>query len=173
MRALIFFFLTISFAQATCRSFQRAEELLDTRKFLESSGDRMIRNEQLRRRGLPTEPEEMLPLGDINQARNYVQNFPAFRDLGFPPLSAETWRPHIKRNVGGTAAAGLRDGWRISMNGRAAVVRLDFDPRKGMHYNVEVEDALHRTHKLAVSFPCNGRPCTQADYERIMRSLNR
>ncbi len=173
MRALIFILFISSFAHATCRSFQRAEELLNTERFVAASNSHILRNEERRRQRLPPEAEERLQLGDINQARSFAHNFPAIHDLGFPPLAANTWRPHIKRNVGGTSAGGLRDGWMINHNGRYAVVRLDFDPKKGMHYNIEIEDAQRRTHKLAVEFNCNNRPCTEADYLRTMQTINR
>ncbi len=173
MRALIIYFLFTSYAFAICRGFQRAEELLDTRRFLSASNEHLLRNEERRRHRLPPESEEILQLNDINQARSFAHNFPAIRDLGFPPLSANTWTPHIKRAVGGSRAGGLKDGWKINHNGRYAVIRLDFDPQKGMHYNIELEDSARRTHKLAIEFNCNNRPCTEADYMRTMATLNR
>ncbi len=132
-----------------------------------------MRNEERRRLGQDPEPEEAFKIGDIQQARNYAFNFPAIRDLGFPPPTANTWTPHVKRALGGSRAAGMRDGWKISHNGRYAVIRLDFDPQKGMHYNIELEDAQRRTHKLAVEFECGNRPCNERDYLRAMQTLNR
>lgn len=172
MRALILFLLPLSL-WANCRNLAEAEALLNTRNFLQRSNEHIQRNAERRRQRLPPEAEERLQVSTIEQARNYALRFPAIRDLGFPPISANTWTPHIKRNVGGSAAGGLRDGWRISQNGRAAVVRLDWDPQKGMHYNIELEDAQRRTHKLSVEFNCNNRPCTERDYLNEMRRLNR
>jgi hypothetical protein len=173
MRYLILFLLLTNIAHSNCRSFQRAEELLDTRRFVSASGDHITRNAERARRGLPPEGEMRLQLGDISQARNYSMNFPAIRDLGFPPLNANTWRPHTKRAVGGSRAGGLRDGWEINHNGQFGRVRLDYDHGKGMHYNIELEDARGKTHKLSVEFKCNNRPCTEADYLRYMQAMNR
>lgn len=173
MRALIFLFFLSSVVYANCRSFEAAEQLLDSRRFLENSRNHIARNEERRRQRLPPESEQTLQLGDMNQARNYALRFPAIRELGFPEVSQSTWTPHIKRAVGGSPAGGMRDGWKINHNGRYAVIRLDYDPTKGMHYNIELEDARGLTHKLAVEFNCNNRPCTQADYLRAMQTLNR
>jgi hypothetical protein len=173
MRALILFFSFITVAFADCRNFQRAEELLDTKKFVSASNDHIARNAERTGKGLPPEAELRLQVGDINQARSYTMNFPAIRDLGFPPLNANTWRPHVKRSVGGSQAGGMRDGWMINHNGQYGIVRLDYDPHKGMHYNIELEDARGKTHKLSVEFNCGNRPCTEADYLRTMHTLNR
>lgn len=173
MRSLILFFLSISVAHSNCRNLQRAEELLDTRRFVSASSDHITRNADRARRGLPPEPELSFQVADISQARNYSMNFPAIRDLGFPPLNANTWRPHTKRAVGGSRAGGMRDGWQITHNGQFGRVRLDYDQAKGMHYNIELEDSRGRTHKLAIEFKCNNRPCSEADYLQAMRALNR
>ncbi len=173
MRYLIPFILFSQYAYSDCRSFQRAEELLDTRRFVSASGDHIARNAGRRARGLPPESELRLQVGDISQARSYSMNFPAIRDLGFPPLNANTWRPHTKRAVGGSRAGGMRDGWEINHNGQFGRVRLDYDQNKGMHYNIELEDARGKTHKLSVEFKCNNRPCTEADYLKTMQALNR
>jgi hypothetical protein len=146
--------------------------MLDSKSFIEVSKDHLHRNRERRLLGLPPEAEPSLSLADINQARSFTMNFPAIRDLGFPPISAAEWSPHLKRAVGGSKAGGLRDGWKINHHGRYAVVRLDFDPVKGMHYNIELQDQMKRTHKLSVQFNCNNRPCTESDYLKTMRDLN-
>ena len=89
------------------------------------------------------------------------------------PLAADKCTTHTKLAVGKSPAQGLRDGWKVNHNGRYAVVRLDYDPQKGMHYNIEIQDDKKRTHKLAVGFNCNNQPCTEADYLRTMQALNR
>lgn len=131
-----------------------------------------MRNQERRQRRLPPESEESLHHNDINQARNFAINFPAIRDLGFPEFNPRTWTPHIKIAVGNSRAAGLRDGWKINHNGKYAVIRLDYDPQKGMHYNIELEESPGVTHKLTVEFDCNNRPCTENNYLRAVRSLN-
>lgn len=170
---IIFFFIYSSLIHARCGDFARAEELLNTKKFVSSSNERRVMNEERRRLNRPTVPEEEIVMGDRNMARNYAMKFPAFRDLGFPEPGTPGWQPHIKRAVGGSKAGGLRDGLKINHHGRYAEIRLDWDPHKGMHYNIVIEDQSGVTHKLAVKFDCNNSPCSEAQYLRAVNDLTK
>ena len=167
MRALILLIITINHAWAlNCKGFKDAEMLLNTKKFLQISKEHLIRNEERKKMHLPPEHEYTLKLHDINQAKSFAMNFPAIRELGFPGVSKYDWRPHTKRLGTG---AGLKDGWEIHHHGRYARVRIDWDDKIGMHYNIEIEDQQRNLHKLAVAFECQKGPCTKEDFNRLIQ----
>jgi PHD/YefM family antitoxin component YafN of YafNO toxin-antitoxin module len=99
------------------------------------------------------------------ETRRFVYDLPVYQNLGLgtPPNG---WQ-RIEGSLENTAFFRRPTGYRRMINGREARIRVDWDPTKGAHYNIELPgvDANGRavTHKLAVGFRCGGRPCTEAE----------
>ena len=164
MYALIVVSLMTFLASAqNCKQYERAAALLDTRNFLRES--------QLQR---AKGAEAILQLSDVNQARSLAYRFPAFEDLGFGKPGGQGWT----RYEGRLAKSKLNEkkiGWEIRNEHGHARVRLDWDPDKGAHYNIEISsldaDGRRETNKLAVEFLCQGRKCTQDQVVRMVDQM--
>lgn len=164
MRAVIIIFtilLALPAWSRSCRQFDNVAEYLNTQKFIRASRDH---------RALRREPQ--LNLGDINQAKTLSYRFPAFKDLGFGVPGGQGWSPYIGRHPR-SVLNGKRIGWETRNQNGHARVRLDWDPEKGAHYNIEILDKTNgrnETHKLAVSFLCGERKCTE---QQVLRMADR
>jgi len=107
--------------------------------------------------------EAHIDLHDINQAKTVAYRFPAFEELGFGKPGGQGWKPYSGR-LEKSALYGKKIGWEVKNDNGYARLRLDWDPEKGAHYNIEITEkkfGKSETHKLAVSFKCGERPCTQ------------
>jgi hypothetical protein len=139
-----------------CLDYENAARYMNTRSFLRESREH--------RRLHGREPD--LPLGDINQARAYSMRFPAFDELGFGQPGTTGWKRYACR-MPKSVLNGKNCGFEISNERGHARVRLDYDPVKGAHYNIEitprVNGASEQSAKLAVLFPCNGRKCSELE----------
>ena len=162
MRALIIFLISFSAWSMPCRQYANVAEYLNTQKFIKASRDH---------RSLRREPQ--LNLGDINQAKALSYRFPAFQDLGFGRPGGQGWSAYIGRHPR-SVLNGKRIGWEIRNQNGHARVRLDWDPDKGAHYNIEITDkkgGRNETHKLAVSFLCGEKKCTEGQVLRMAERM--
>lgn len=165
MRTLIFiltFLLTFNSWALPCRQFESVAEYLNTKKFIAASRDY---------RRLQREPE--LRLADVNQAKSITYRFPAFEELGFGKPGGEGWKPYHGR-LQKSALHGKQVGWEISNSKGHARLRIDWDPQKGAHYNIEITERSSgrpETHKLAVRFECGASPCTEQQVVRMVERM--
>lgn len=112
---------------------------------------------------------------DFEAARNMVFDLPVLRELGYGRPNIGEWRV-FQSNLERSALYGRMVGYERRLeNGRLARVRLDWDSSKGAHYNVEIEgpDGNLRTvnYDLAVTFRCQGRPCSEAEVYELQNRL--
>jgi hypothetical protein len=146
----------------SCREYEKVADYLNTKKFVKASREYRI---------LKKEP--LLNLGDINQARAISYRFPAFEDFGFGRPGGPGWTVYKGRHPK-SVLNGKDIGWEIKNSNGHARVRLDWDPDKGAHYNIEItKKALGKTenHKLAVSFLCGNAKCTEQQLLKIADRL--
>lgn len=151
MRAIILLFIALP-AFGKCLDYDKLADYLNTKKFVKVSRDM---------RALKREPT--IDLHDINQAKTVAYRFPAFEELGFGKPGGEGWKPYSGR-LEKSALYGKKIGWEVKNDNGYARLRLDWDPQKGAHYNIEITEkkgGRSETHKLAVSFKCGNNPCTQ------------
>jgi hypothetical protein len=143
-------------AAVRCRDYERAADYLDTQSFVRTS------RELRATRAVPR-----IDLANIDQARSYVHRFPAFEDLGFRTPGADGWRPH--------AAGGRTVGWETSNDRGSARVHLAWNRETGAHYNVEISErragGSTETHRLTVSFLCNGQRCSERDVGQLVERI--
>lgn len=166
MRALVMLFLIPCLAYPLtrrCPDYQRASELMSTRTFREqsralqaSTGQREIR----------------LSFNDVNQAREYAYNFPALREWGFIGDQRTLASPYISRLESSSLHQRPVGRTFRKENGDVAVVRLDWDPDKGAHYNINITRHTpqgRENYRLAISFDCGPAPCTEAQTLRMIQ----
>jgi hypothetical protein len=161
MRALIL--LLISFPVfGKCLDYDKLADYLNTKKFVKVS--REMRD---------LKKEAHIDLHDINQAKTVAYRFPAFEELGFGKPGGEGWKPYSGR-LEKSALYGKKIGWEVKNDKGYARLRLDWDPQKGAHYNIEITEkkmGKSETHKLAVSFQCDNKPCTQAQVVKMAERM--
>ncbi len=163
-------------------SCKQAEELgeymsMNGRGFIEKYKAHKIKIEELKKKDPKAkikDSELTLALDDVNQARRTAYNLPALKDLGFPPVG-KNWEPFVVK-MESSSLKELRSGWQFkTANGDVARVRLDYDPVKGGHYNVEVFKkgaSGKEPAKLAITFNCNGKPCTGDQIKKMAKGFN-
>lgn len=163
MRALIVLVLLTGWAHGrSCREFEKVANYLNTQKFIKASRDH---------RALKVEPH--LNVEDLNQARALAYRFPAFKDLGFGNPGGEGWKVYQGR-MEKSVLHGKKVGWEIKNQNGHARLRLDWDPQKGAHYNIEITEkkaGKSETHKLAVNFLCQGQKCSEEEVKRMAEKL--
>lgn len=159
MHALIILLLFSHVLYAkSCREYEKVAEYLNTQKFIKASRDH---------KALKREPN--LNVGDVNQARVLAYRFPAFEELGFGAPGSKGWEVYKGR----LEKSGLYDkkiGWKIKNDKGFARLRLDWDPDKGAHYNIEITQK-NETHKLAISFLCGNQKCTEAQVLKMAERM--
>jgi hypothetical protein len=161
MRALIL--LLISFPVfGKCLDYDKLADVLNTKKFVKIS-----------REARDLKKEAHIELSDINQAKTIAYRFPAFEEMGFGKAGGEGWKPYSGR-LEKSALYGKKIGWEVKNDKGYARLRLDWDPQKGGHYNIEITEKTQfgksETHKLAVGFQCANKPCTQ---EQVLKMAER
>lgn len=110
---------------------------------------------------------------DPLETRQFVYNLPVYERLGLgnPPNGWQRMDGELPKS----AFLQRPVGYKRIINGREAHIRVDWDPTKGAHYNIEIPglDANGReiTYKLAVGFRCGGRACTEAETFDMANSL--
>lgn len=166
MRSLIVLLFLFSFKTfaLSCRQYANVAEYLNTQKFVKASREY---------RALGREPE--LNLADINQARSVAFRFPAFEELGFGKPGGSNWVPYQGR-LSKSALNGKNIGWEVRNEKGHARLRLDWDPQKGAHYNIEIMERHNgrtETHKLAINFSCGPAPCTERQVVDMVDRMNR
>jgi hypothetical protein len=181
MKKIIFLFLfvpSLSFA-LSCEKAEKLGEYMSMngKGFIEKYKAHKIKIQEEKKK-FPNkkikDSELTLELDDVNQARKAAYNLPALQDLGFPPVG-KNWEPFVVK-MESSSLKDLRSGWQYrNANGDVARVRLDFDPEKGGHYNIEVfkkGSNGKEPAKLAVTFNCNGKPCTGDQVKKMAKGFN-
>lgn len=163
MLPLIIAFIFSSTVEAKhCREMQKVGEFLNTNKFINAS-----------REARKDKHEAHLDLEDVNQAKMLAYRFPAFEDLGFGRPGGPDWHFYESRHPH-SVLNGKKVGWEVKNGNGHARVRLDWDPEKGGHYNIEITEKKanrHETHKLAISFLCGGKKCTEHQIEKMAEKM--
>lgn len=118
--------------------------------------------------------ELRVAVDDVNQARKMAYKFPPLEDMGFPPVG-KNWEPFIV-TMDKSSLKGLRSGYKYkNANGDIAVIRLDYDPVKGGHYNIDVMKRTSKgkeSYKLSIEFDCNGKKCTSDEIKKMAKNFN-
>jgi len=112
--------------------------------------------------------EVEIDLSSRENARYYAQNHPLLHkyNFGTPRSGPQSgWKP-FKSRLEKSSFKGKYVGFEKKMeNGTYARYRLDWDPKKGAHYNVEMtvidEMGKSKNVKFATKFDCNGAPCSE------------
>lgn len=166
MRSLITLSLLVfsfNIQARTCATYDKLADFLNTKKFIKISKEQRV-----------LKKEALLELGDINQARSIAYKFPAFKELGFGNPGGTGWTPYVGR-LEKSSSYGKKVGWNIKNDNGHARVRLDWDKEKGAHYNIEITQKVNgksETHKLAISFLCEGKPCSEKQYIKFTEKIN-
>ncbi|GEM_PF-1608525 len=160
------FFPSLSFAL----SCERAEKMGE---YLSMNGTKFM--EAYKKHKLTGNADELrVAVGDVNQARKMAYNFPALKDLGFPPIG-KNWEPFVVK-MEKSSLKDMRSGWKYkNAEGEIAIVRLDYDPVKGAHYNIDVMKKTPKgkeSFKLSIEFDCNGKPCTGNQVKELAKKMN-
>lgn len=166
----IFFILTLLYSYSSwslsCEKIQKLGE------YLNMSADQFM--DAYKKHKLAGHKDELRELvGDVNKARKVAYNFPALKDFGFPPVG-KNWEPFVVK-MEKSSLYGKRSGWKFTKpNGDVAVVRLDYDPVKGGHYNIEVmkRSSGKESFKISFEFDCNGKQCTPEQIQKLAQKLN-
>ncbi|MBA2403727.1 MAG: hypothetical protein H0V66_03065 [Bdellovibrionales bacterium] len=162
-------FLILTPLQSFAMDCAKAEKMGD---FLNMNGKSFM--EASKTHKLTHKTELSVNVGDVNQARKMAYKFPALEDLGFPPVN-KNWDPFIVK-MDKSSLKGMRSGWQYkNANGDIAIIRLDYDPIKGGHYNIDVMKKTPKgkeSYKLAIEFDCNGRPCTSEQVVKLAKGMN-
>ena len=168
MRALILLLLpSLAFALSPrCPDFEKAAELLDTKKFVNVSKNSASAGTK----------EISLQFADINQAKEYAMNFPALRDWGFNRNTGPNMEAYVGR-LEKSALHGKQTGFKMkNPAGDEAIIRLDWDPQKGAHYNISITRHTpqgKQSYRMALQFNCGELQCSETQVvkmaERIFR----
>jgi hypothetical protein len=163
MRALILFVFLCEIAFGrSCKEFEKVADYLNTQKFIKASRDHRV-----------LKVEAQLNVDDLNQARTLAYRFPAFKDLGFGIPGGEGWKVYEGR-MERSVLNGKKVGWEIKNENGHARIRLDWDPQKGAHYNLEITEkkaGKSETHKLAINFLCQGQKCSEDQIKKMAENL--
>ena len=163
MRALIIFVFLCEFAFGrSCKEFEKVADYLNTQKFIKASRDHRV-----------LKVEAQLNVDDLNQARTLAYRFPAFKDLGFGNPGGDGWKVYEGR-MERSVLNGKKVGWEIKNENGHARIRLDWDPQKGAHYNLEITEkkaGKSETHKLAINFLCQGQKCSEDQVKKMAENL--
>lgn len=181
---LIFAFYSIDASAIKCNTYEKLADYLNTKKFIQANKDYTLKKQdyalklkdpKIKNKSSlvkPTEP--LLQLSDINEARSIAYNFPAIKELGFGSPGGRGWTSYVGR-LESSSSYGKKVGWSIKNDKGHARVRLDWDKEKGAHYNIEITQKVNgksETHKLAVSFLCEKKPCTEKQYLKFAEKMN-
>jgi hypothetical protein len=164
---MTFVFIPLSSFALDCNKAEKMGE------FLHMNGEAFM-NASKKHKQAGNLTELSVSVGDVNQARKMAYKFPALQDLGFPPIN-KNWDPFIVK-MDKSSLKGMRSGWQYkNANGDIAVIRLDYDPVKGGHYNIDVMKKTPKgkeSYKLAIEFDCGGKPCTSAEVVKLAKGMN-
>lgn len=151
--------LAVSAFAKHCREFQMVAEYLDSKKFLRAS----------RAAG----KELHIALEDVNQAKMLAYRFPVFRELGFGAPGGDQWHHYESRHPH-SSLHGMKVGWEVKNQHGHARIRIDWDPEKGGHYNIEISDRKNGSlehHKLAISFLCGDQKCSEQQVRKMAEKM--
>jgi hypothetical protein len=158
MWIIVFFISNFTFALDPCEYFEKTAQFMDHKKVSE-----LYRANKLK--GLS---EPIAKVKTLEEARNFVYKNPMIKELGFGDVSAGNGWEKFTVNMERSILYGKRTGWEKKLpNNDYMKIRLDYDPVKGAHYNVDMRIAgangKRETIKYAVAFDCAGKPCTEKD----------
>jgi hypothetical protein len=153
--------LSVNALTTRCPDFDRASELLNTRRLEQVSRDTYAASGTR---------EIRLRFTDASQASEFAYRLPALREWGFVGNNHATAVPHIA-SLERSSLYGIQTGRTFrNPEGDVATIRLDWDPEKGAHYNISITRHTERgreNHRLALEFQCGESPCT-AQQVRVM-----
>ncbi len=108
----------------------------------------------------------------FEQARNLAFKLP--EGMGFSFGDYTKAEPFYSRML-----QGKRAGWKMSNEkGEVAVVRLDYDPNKGAHFNIEIHNVADAngnsksSYKVAIPFKCGGKVCSEAQLHQYLKQFD-
>jgi hypothetical protein len=166
-----------SFA-SRCEKLEEAAKLLDVSHFRATSLERVAKHL----------PEQSVVMNSVEQARNYVQNFPAFKSYGFDVGNYTHWTRYYAK-MEKSSLYGKFVGWQQKLaDGKFARFRMDFEPDvidpvtkqitkkgRGAHYNIEMQvpgnQGKKETLKLSVEILCAGHPCSEAETLKLVNRM--
>lgn len=113
----------------------------------------------------------------IEHARAYSLNHPSFLEHGFSVIGkGNGWEEYIC-TMNSSTFKDYQVGWQKKLtDGSYARYRLDWDPTKFGHINIEytVPNGMGKmkTTKLSVGFLCNDVPCSEEEVLNLVKKLN-
>lgn len=151
-------FSTMSIASDPCEYFEKTAHFMEYKKVNELY-------KANKARGLS---EPVAKVNTIEEARNFVYKNPMTKELGFGDISGGNGWEKFTVNMERSTLYGKRTGWEKKLaNNDYMKIRLDYDPAKGAHYNVDMRitgaNGKRETVKYAVAFDCAGKPCTEKE----------
>jgi hypothetical protein len=129
---------------------------------------------------LNSNKEVEIDLSSRESAMYFAQNHPLFHkyNFGTPSSGPHTgWKP-FKSRMNKSKFNGKYVGFEKKLDdGTYARYRLDWDPVKKAHYNVEmtVIDDMGKTKnvKFATKFDCNGTPCSEDQINKFVDRMQK
>lgn len=165
------------------RQFRQTKTYRDRIREWNAENERLI--EEARRRGDPhpqraSRGEMTLQVDDANTARDLAYQLEIFRDIrvgtpGRPAARGQGWENFI-----GDLEASALNGRLVGLerklpDGTSARIRLDWDPQRGGHYNIDIRapngNGKMEDLNLAIGFRCGGRPCSEQEVFRLQDEL--
>ncbi len=163
----ISFFLipALSFGYS-CKSLDQAAKFLNVKSWMNESREFRLANKS----------EPIIELASKESATNYAYRFPALDQLGFGKPNALQWTKVIGR-MERSPLKGKVIGWERKLeDGSWARIRLDYAPKAGAHYNIEVRlpsgGNKFESFGLSIRFTCGESACTEADILKMAQKLN-
>ncbi len=150
----------------SCKSIQQIGEYLDM------TGDQFKSAYRAHKASGKTDELRKF-VGDVNVARKISYDFPPLKDLGFPPVGKSGWEPFIVK-MEKSSLYGKQSGWKYKTpKGDTAIIRMDYDPVKGGHYNIEVMERAtgKESFKVSFEFDCNGKVCSPEQVVKLAEKL--
>ncbi len=113
-------------------------------------------------------------IGDINQARSFIYNFPIIKSMNFGNINElNNWsRYHSKLDK--SMFHGFQTGWEKSLpSGEHMRIRIDWDEKLGGHFDFELKyhDKQGRKNlaNMSVAFDCNKTKCSEEDIYNYLK----
>ncbi|OFZ18016.1 MAG: hypothetical protein A2X94_04510 [Bdellovibrionales bacterium GWB1_55_8] len=166
-------------AASSCSKWQQLAKQIEPKAFFEQARKKSEEAKIAGKSGQRIPGEVVFDqLDNFDQARNLAFNFPpgdrlgvSFRDYG--KLT------RYKATMGSSVLNGRYVGWRQDFSdGSSAIVRLDWAPDRGAHFNIEYlkvrsrANPAHRDNfKAAIMFKCQGRPCTEKEVLQLSKQF--
>ncbi|HAR41283.1 MAG TPA: hypothetical protein DCS07_01415 [Bdellovibrionales bacterium] len=166
-------------APSSCSKWAKLAEQIEPRSFFEQARKKSVEAREAAKNGIKI-PGEVIyeQLDTFDQARNLAFNFPPGESLGIS-FRDYSRLDRFQVTMDSSSLKGKYVGWKQKLpDGSVGVVRLDWEPGRGAHFNLEYEKipnkanpSVRENFKAAIHFKCQGRPCTEAEILALARQF--